>query len=71
VVTSPEFATKGSGTVTIVQEARQPVSATVPFSTIGSVEAELTPGQTWAVNGPDGDSVHLNGYAICDSTEPF
>jgi hypothetical protein len=61
-------------TVTLVQEAREPVSATLPVNDIGTIDAELTPGQSWGVNAssaPATGSVYLNGYAVCDSTEPF
>jgi hypothetical protein len=59
-----------SGTITLVREARDPVIVTAPFDdTIGSLDAEVTPGQTWAVNAERTEVVHLNGYALCDSTE--
>lgn len=69
----------GTGTVTIVQESRDPVSATVDYDAIGSVDAELTPGQSWAVNityetttaanwEPE---TYINGYAVCNSREPI
>jgi hypothetical protein len=67
----------GTGTLTIVQESRDPVQASVPFDTVGSVDVELTPGQTWGVNasaiGNENGPVYfyINGYATCDSTEPF
>lgn len=63
-----------TGTVTVVQESRDPVSSSAPFERTGSVDAELTPGQTWGVNasaqGGSGE-FYVNGYATCDSTEPF
>jgi hypothetical protein len=71
---------EGDGTVTVVQESRDRVSATVPFETIGSVDADLTPGQTWGVNATNSPNLsiglaepeyYINGYAVCDSTESF
>lgn len=62
------------GTVTVVQESRDPVSSSVPFEGTGSVDAELTPGQTWGVNASTQGGVgefFINGYATCYSTEPF
>jgi hypothetical protein len=67
----------GTGTLTLVQESREAVSATAPFDTIGSLDAELTPGQSWAatIEYKSSDqrevNVYVNGYAVCDSTEPF
>lgn len=67
----------GNVTVTLVQASREPVSATVPYLTMGSVDTVLTLGQSWAVNTSDsqgrGNYTHqavtyFNGYAICDST---
>lgn len=69
---------EGDGTVTVVQESRDPVSATVPFETAGSVDVGLTPGQTWGVNATNSPNLsiglaepeyYINGYAVCDSTE--
>jgi hypothetical protein len=65
---------KGTGTLTLVQESRDAVSATVAFNTIGSLDAELTPGQSWAVTVDLSTSIgdaYLNGSAVCDSAEPF
>lgn len=69
------------GTVTVVQESRDPVTTTAPFDQIASVDAELVPGQTWSVLVDETgtteqttdwrDEVYLNGYAICSSTESF
>lgn len=60
-----------AGTITLVQETRQPTAITAPFNTIGSLDAQVTPGQTWAVNGQHTENVHFNGYAVCNSTEPI
>jgi hypothetical protein len=69
---------EGVGTLTLVQESRDPVSASVAYNGIGSIDAELTPGQSWAINASYADNGHhlppemyLNGYAVCDSTESF
>jgi hypothetical protein len=67
------------GVLTLVQESADPVSASAPYNTIGSLDAGLVPGQTWAVNISTKEqsrsegfmSTYINGYAICDSTEPF
>jgi hypothetical protein len=67
----------GVGTLTVVQESRDPVGDSVPHDAIGSVDTELTPGQTWGVNvsvaGTEGGPTdfYINGDAICDSREPF
>jgi hypothetical protein len=53
------------------------VSGSAPYKTVGSVDAELTPGQTWGVTAAwtpaenDIDDIYINGYATCYSTEPF
>lgn len=68
---------QGTATVTVVQESREPKGASAPFEAVGSLDAELVPGQSWAMNtvaqrSPEGAGhLYLNGYAICDSTEPF
>lgn len=69
------YGEEGIGTVTIVQESRDPETGSAAFDTVGSVDAELTPGQTWGVNvavvkGEQAE-FYINGYAICYSTEPF
>lgn len=64
-----------TGTVTVVQESREPVSASVPYDGIGSLDAEIVPGQSWSVStsykGEFEPLIYLNGYAICDGTESF
>ncbi|MBS1860416.1 MAG: hypothetical protein JSS68_01750 [Actinobacteria bacterium] len=61
-------------TATVVQESREPVSASAPLKEIGELDAELVPGQTWAIKA-SGDAeelgIDINGYAVCDSTEPL
>jgi hypothetical protein len=65
------------GIVSLVQQSRDPVASEVPLNGLGSVSAELIPGQTWSLlttnadrNGiPAGPTVYFNGYATCDSTE--
>jgi len=70
--------TLGTETVTLVQERSDPVSASAAYNTIGSLDAELVAGQSWAVNTShvserqDFDAIsYFNGYAVCDSTESF
>lgn len=71
------YGTPGIGIVTLVQESRDPISGSSPFDAIGSLDASVIPGQSWAVNisaqqEKEGeDNTYLNGYALCDSTEPF
>ena len=66
--------------VSVVQEARDPVSASAAADSIASLDADLTPGQTWGITaqanaGADtGNSawanLFINGSAICDSRKP-
>lgn len=68
----------GTGTLTLVQETRDPVVATAAYDTVGSLDAQLTPGQSWAVNTSYNTSTpadwepnfYINGFAICSSTQP-
>jgi hypothetical protein len=63
------------GTITVVQESREAVSLAEPGDAIGSLDAELVPGQTWAVNASLTPNllyeVYFNGYGDCDSREPI
>jgi hypothetical protein len=64
------------GTATLVQQTRDPASASVPFNTLGAIDVQLVPGQTWSVLASyagEGEipTVYYNGYAICSSTESF
>lgn len=75
----------GIGTVTVVQESRDPVSASAPLLNTfgppvaqlvpGSLEAQLVPGQSWSVNTSGTHDAEpeffINGSAVCDSTAPF
>lgn len=65
----------GAGTVTVVQESRDPVPGSASFDSVGSVDVQLIPGQTWGVNasiaGGYWADFYINGYAICYSTVPF
>jgi microcystin-dependent protein len=68
----------GTETLTLVQESMDPVSFSAEFNTVSSLDADLIPGQSWAVNqshvgkyGGNASIVYINGYAICNSTEPF
>jgi len=61
-------------TATLVQESREPTTVTAPENTIASLDAELVPGQSWALNllaHSNEAAFYINGYAICDSAEPF
>jgi hypothetical protein len=62
--------------VKVIQESREPVVSSVPRDVLGSIDAKLVPGQSWGVNAiatyTEGTPrLYFNGYAICDSTEPF
>ncbi len=70
----------GRVTVTIVQETAEPVSSTAPTDRVGSVEAHVALGQSWAVNlsvsePPNAQlpslSVYFNGEAHCYSDARF
>jgi hypothetical protein len=62
---------QGGGTLGIVQEADDPVSASTPMATPGSLDARLMPGHSWsatvATDLRGGAYVHLNGSASCYS----
>jgi hypothetical protein len=64
-----------TGFVSVVQESREAVSASAPFDDIGSLDAELVPGQTWSLTayftGEFSPHIYINGYAVCNSKEPF
>ena len=68
----------GVTTLSLVQESRDPVSASAAWDTIGSLDGEVIPGQTWAVNisiqkedEEEGFLTYVNGYAVCDSQNRF
>jgi hypothetical protein len=66
-----------SGTVTLVQESADPVSATAAGNAVGTLSASLVPGQAWSVNvaQSQGDPTsylftwYFNGTADCDATK--
>jgi len=68
-----------TGTITVVQQTLDPVSATAPLDSGGSLDAALVPGQSWSMNssaslpqpGEDSFYIYVNGYASCDSSVPF
>jgi hypothetical protein len=70
-----EHSFEGIGTITLVQESRDPVAASTPYDTIGSLDAKLVPSQSWAVNSSyksvENPYFYINGYADCDSMESF
>lgn len=59
------------GTATVVQESQDPVSVTAPGNTVGTVDASLTPGQSWGLNlAQTPGSLFtwgINGTASCDA----
>ncbi len=68
------FYSGATGVLTLVQETRDPVSASVPSDVIGVLDAELVSGQSWSVGlkTAGGESeFYINGYAVCDSTASF
>jgi hypothetical protein len=65
-------------TATIVQQAAEPVSSTMPLTEPGTVEAHLALGQSWALNlgttvtpGEAFTVAFLNGSAHCDGLSAF
>ena len=60
-------------TAEIVQQAQDPVAQTVPYDMIGSISANLTPGQSWGIKlavQPQTNAVFntfINGSAVCDT----
>jgi len=61
------------GTLSVVQESRDPVATTAPVAAISAVDAPLTPGEAWsiAVGGADQSGVvfYVNGTANCYSQD--
>jgi hypothetical protein len=61
-----------TGSITLVQESLDPVTASMPFDDRGSLDATLIPGQPWSVNlssaGPNNVALDffINGHAVCD-----
>jgi hypothetical protein len=59
------------GTMTLVQESQDPASVTVPFNTVGTLDANVVVGQSWSVNfSQTGEylfTFYVNGSASCDS----
>jgi hypothetical protein len=60
-----------NGEIELVQESHDAIGASVADNAIGSLDAQVVPGQSWAVNGQGLEDIHINGYAICDSTRSF
>jgi hypothetical protein len=64
-------------TLTIVQAAADPTSASAPRGEFGALDARLTPGQSWALNVTDSGfggrtySLYMNGSASCDRDAPL
>lgn len=65
---------RATGVATLRQETLDPVSASTGTDTIGTLDAALAPGQSWSVTmytiGTEA-TYYVNGYATCDSTEPW
>ena len=68
----------GRVTVTVVQESAEPISSTpVPTDRVGSLEAHVALGQSWAVNATvsnvrtDALELYFNGQAHCYSSRRF
>jgi hypothetical protein len=61
------------GTLTVVQEREDPVSAVVPFDGASTLETPVGVGESWSVNvsntpESEGITFYLNGFADCYST---
>jgi hypothetical protein len=68
-----EDMTGQSGTGSVVQQSRDPIATTVPAQTVGRIDAELVPGQSWAFTGAQLSDIsnvdwYVNGSASCYST---
>jgi hypothetical protein len=62
---------RADGTVSLIQESADPVTATIPGQTLGVLEAPLAVGQSWAVNTTGDQYYFANGYGLCDSASPI
>lgn len=65
-----------TGSITVVQETLDPVSATAAFNTLASLDATLVPGKSWSINSAmtgvgEGIYIYVNGFALCYSDVPF
>jgi hypothetical protein len=63
-----------SATVSIVQEGRQPQSATAQFNDTGTVDATLSPGSAWSMNSRStvqSMDLFIDGSAECRSGDPL
>jgi hypothetical protein len=66
------------GTASVVQESRDPVSLTVQGQSLGTLDTELVPGQSWSFNtdqtkggGARLLTWYVNGTASCYSATPL
>lgn len=70
-----EVFSPNEGMVTVVQQSRDPVTTSAPYDQIGSVDAELVPGESWSMlvsyQGGYVPSIYFNGYAVCSSAGPL
>jgi hypothetical protein len=69
----------GTVTLTTTQESLDPVSTTVPINTVGSLDARVVPGESWAfkfthdgfsTQGTYALDIYTNGFAVCSSAAP-
>ena len=60
-------------TLTVVRQADDPVSSAASPDVIGALDATLTPGQSWALNGQATQPTfyYVNGAASCYSATPW
>jgi len=60
-----------TGTLTVVQQSRNPTSASAGSDQLATVSAKVKPGQSWSLNDAVsnspywGGTFYLNGYGIC------
>lgn len=69
----PEEIASQQGTFSLVQQSADPVSSTVSGDTKGTIDTQVIPGQSWAINATQDDgnllfTWFINGSAECFST---
>jgi hypothetical protein len=61
-----------SVTLSVLQQAANPVGVSSPFNVAGALNVTLTPGQSWSLTiqaaGPSLPNAYVDGYGMCDST---
>jgi hypothetical protein len=70
----PTDSENAQATLSVVQATADPVTATTPYATIGSVDTTLSPGRSWGIVTSQiaGDRAHhlyINGSASCWSAD--